>query len=229
MRYVIKTFLAMALFAFCWVAVGYGLNQMLQIGTCASGGPYVSARECPDGIGGLVFALIGGVLGMFVAAGIYLSRGKPPGGAGPPDNAGIIIWFWTGLFWSIAVGAFLGVWGPEANPGPGGKTGGLIVGFMGLVMGAGGLLALNFPAVRGRRNRDGGLSGTMRMAGPAMKLGDSVGVAGSGDDVFERYFGDSTATKDPVERLKSLDQLRRSGAITDSEFETLKAKVLSES
>ena len=45
MRYVIRTFLGMTLFAFCWVAVGYGIYQLLQVGTCASGGPYVSARE----------------------------------------------------------------------------------------------------------------------------------------------------------------------------------------
>ena len=49
MKYVVRTFLGMSLFAFCWVAVGYGIYQMLQIGTCASGGPYVVARECPDG------------------------------------------------------------------------------------------------------------------------------------------------------------------------------------
>jgi len=123
MRYVIRTFLGMTLFAFCWVAVGYGIFQLLQVGTCASGGPYVSARECPDGIGGLVFALSGGVIGMFIAAGIYIGRGTPPGSSRPPDNAGVVIWFWTGLFWALAAGCFLGVWGPEANPGPGGEIG----------------------------------------------------------------------------------------------------------
>ena len=91
----------------------------------------------------LLVSLVVGAVSVFVAAGIYLSRGKPPG-APPPDNAGIVVWFWTGLFWSLAVGCFLGVWGPDANPGPGGETGGLIVGFMGLVMGAGvaGLMAI---------------------------------------------------------------------------------------
>src|SRR5215218_3516379 len=134
MKYVVRTFIAMFGFAFCWVAVGYGINQMLQIGTCASGGPYVVARECPDGTTAIFFALFLGIIGMFVAAGIYLTRGTPPGGP-PPQNAGIILWFWTGLFWSLAIGCFLAVWGPDANPGPGGKEGGLIVGFMGLIFG----------------------------------------------------------------------------------------------
>ena len=85
MKYVIRTFIAMTLFAFCWVAVGYGIFQMLSVGTCASGGPYVVARECPDGIEAVMFALIGGILGLFVASGIYLTRGTPPGG--PPARA----------------------------------------------------------------------------------------------------------------------------------------------
>ena len=47
MKYVVRTFVAMTLFAFCWVAVGYGIFQMLQIGTCASGGPYVVGARVP--------------------------------------------------------------------------------------------------------------------------------------------------------------------------------------
>ncbi|MGH2985698.1 MAG: hypothetical protein ACRDLO_03290 [Solirubrobacterales bacterium] len=150
MRYVIRTALGMGLFAFCWVAIAYGIFQLLAVGTCASGGPYVSARECPDGIERLLFSLMGGIVGLFVAGFIYAGRGAPPRSDRKPQNGALVVWFWTGLFWSLAVGSFLGVWGPEANPGPGGKTGGLIVGFMGLVMGAGGFLALGFG--RGRRD-----------------------------------------------------------------------------
>jgi hypothetical protein len=206
-RYVIRTFIAMTLFAFCWVAVGYGINQLLQVGTCASGGPYVSARPCPEGTVGLMWALTGGVIGMFIAAGIYLSRGsKPPGGAPPPNNAGIVIWFWTGLFWALAVGCFLGVWGPDASPGPGGETGGLIVGFMGLVMGAGGLLALNF-----RRRKK-----------PASTFVNPA---------FTRLAGTATRFSgfaDPASRIETLDRMRKQGTLTDAEFETLKSKIIGE-
>ena len=204
MKYVVRTFLAMALFAFCWVAVGYGINQLLQVGTCASGGPYVVARECPDGIEHLMFALIGGVFGLFVAAGIYLSRGTPPGGP-PPQNAGIIIWFWTGLFWSLAVGCFLGVWGPDANPGPGGKEGGLIVGFMGLIMGAGGLLAVDFN--RRARKPEKRRAMATRLAGAASRFAPAA---------------------NPVDRLDTLDRLRRQGTLTEAEFETLKSRIVRE-
>ncbi|MDX6580897.1 MAG: hypothetical protein QOI10_81 [Solirubrobacterales bacterium] len=204
MRYVIRTFVAMTLFAFCWVAVGYGIFQMLQIGTCASGGPYVSARQCPDGITGLFFAITGGILGLFAAAGIYISRGQPPGSSRPPNRAAVVIWFWTGLFWSLAAASFLAVWGPEANPGPGGKTGGLIVGFMGLVMGAGGLFALNF---RRRPTLSAGLVNTAftRLAGTATRFSGAA---------------------DPVSRIDTLDRLRRQGTLTDAEFEALKSKIV---
>jgi hypothetical protein len=208
MRYVIRTFLGMTLFAFCWVAVGYGIFQMLQIGTCASGGPYVSARECPDGTSAIFFALFGGVVGLFVAAGIYIGRGKPPGSAKAPDNAGVVIWFWTGLFWALAIGSFLGVWGPEANPGPGGETGGLIVGFMGAIMGAGGFLALSFK--RKRRT-----SPTPEALNPAM-----VRMA----QTASRFSG----AANPEDRLETLDRLRQQGTLTDAEFQTLKAKIVEE-
>jgi peptidoglycan/LPS O-acetylase OafA/YrhL len=203
---VIRTFIAMTLFAFCWVAVGYGIFQMLSVGTCASGGPYEIARECPDGIEAVFFSLMGGILGLFVAAGIYLSRGKPPG-APDPQNGGVIVWFWTGLFWALAAGCFLAVWGPEANPGPGGELGGLIVGFMGLIFGAGGLLALKLGDGRKPKRKGILTPAVAKLAGAATPF---------------------TPPDDPVDRLEKLDRLRRQGTLTEAEFETLKARILGE-
>jgi hypothetical protein len=210
MRYVLRTFVGMFLFAFCWVLVGYGIYQMLQIGTCASGGPYVSARQCPDGTEGIFLALAGGIVGLFIAAGIYLTRGTPPGASSPPGNGGIVVWFWTGLFWSLAAGSFLAVWGPDSEPGPGADVGGLIVGFMGLIMGAGGLISLRV----GRRRRrtpwvfSPAVIGAATAAAKAMNVtGDQAPGAG---------------------RIDVLDQLRQTGALTDAEFETLKNKIARE-
>lgn len=205
MRYVIRTLLGMALFAFCWVAIGYSIFQLLQIGTCASGGPYVSARPCPEGVERIMFALLGGIFLLFAAAGIYGGRGAPPGSDRKPENGGIVVWLWTGLFWSLAVGAFLAVWGPEASPGPGGKLGGLIVGFMGLLMGAGGFLAIS---VRRRRT-------------DPQKVRPAVARVA---DTATRFSGAAQS----VDRLSTLDQLRKQGALTDAEFETLKAKIVRE-
>ena len=207
MRYVIRTLLGIGLFAFCWVLIAYGIYQLLQVGTCASGGPYVPARECPDGIERLLFSLMGGVFGLFVAIFIYGGRGAPPGSDRPPANGGVIVWFWTGLFWSLAVGSFLGVWGPDANPGPGGKEGGLIVGFMGVFMGAGGLLALNL-----------GRKVVGRPISPE-KLRPAVAKVAQTASSF-------SGQTNPVDRLDTLDRLRRQGTLTEAEFETLKARIL---
>jgi len=215
MRYVIRTLLGMALFAFCWVAIGYAINQLLQVGTCASGGPYVSARECPDGIERLMFTLIGAIFALFVAGGIYSGRGAPPGTDNKPNNGGVIVWFWTGLFWSLAVGCFLAVWGPEANPGPGGKEGGLIVGFMGLFMGAGGFLGITLGRRPNKRASASGLDSTQQVRPVVSRVAATA----------TRFSG----AAHPVDRLDTLDRLRRQGSLTEAEFQTLKSKIVSES
>ncbi|MEW6583659.1 MAG: hypothetical protein AB1416_12965, partial [Actinomycetota bacterium] len=52
-------------------AFAWGLYNLMEIGTCASGGPYLSARPCPDGSGkyfaavplGIVATVVGGLVG----------------------------------------------------------------------------------------------------------------------------------------------------------------------
>ena len=204
MKYAIRTVLGMGMFAFAWVLVGYSIFQLLQVGTCASGGPYAIARECPGGMERLIFSLLGGVVLLFVAIPVYAGRGAPPGSDREPQNAGLIVWFWTGLFWSLAVGCFLGVWGPDANPGPGGKEGGLIVGFMGLLMGAGGVLAMNLGWTDDKRRK--------KVRPVATRVAQTA----------SRFSGQA----DPGNRIATLDRLRKQGTITDAEFETLKARIV---
>ena len=49
MKYVLKTIIGLTLLVGSIVAVSYDIYQLLQIGTCASGGAYEIARECPEG------------------------------------------------------------------------------------------------------------------------------------------------------------------------------------
>ena len=44
------------------VAVSYAVYQLLQIGTCASGGPYVPARQCPPGTERIALAIPGALI-----------------------------------------------------------------------------------------------------------------------------------------------------------------------
>ena len=203
MRYVLRTFVGFALIACCWVVLGYAIYQLLQIGTCASGGPYEVARQCPDGTARVGLMIPAGVIGLLIGAWIYSGRGSAPGSSRQPRNELLVIWVWTGIFWSIAAGCFLGVWGPDANPGPGGKLGGLIVGFLFVPMGAGGLLALG--SLRGP-SRD-----PQRVRPAAARIAQTAS-----------RFGGAPA----VDRLATLDGLRQRGALTDAEFETLKARIM---
>jgi hypothetical protein len=199
MRYVSRTLIGLGLFAFLWAVTAYAIFQLLQIGTCASGGPYVSARQCPDGTEGVILSLTVAIPLYFVAAVIYATRGPAPGSNRPPNQGLTILWFWTGLFWSLAVGCFLGVWGPDANPGPGGEVGGLIVGFMGLIMGAGGLFFV--PPGRGDKYVPIGRSSPQ----PVVSLPSPVPGLGR-----------------EVDRRATLDRLRSEGAVSDAEYEALK-------
>jgi hypothetical protein len=45
------TLLISAVLLVTLAAMAYGLVGLTETGTCASGGPYVSARECPEGTG----------------------------------------------------------------------------------------------------------------------------------------------------------------------------------
>jgi hypothetical protein len=200
MRYVTRTLLGVGLFAFCWAVTAYAIFQLLSIGTCASGGPYVSARQCPAGTERVMLALVGAIILYFVAAAIYTTRGPAPGSRRDPDVGLTIVWFWTGLFWSLAVGCFLAVWGPEANPGPGATAGGLIVGFMGLIFGIGGLLSVGYLW----RNRDRTLDNPdwSRFAKP--RPPDRAGAFNA---------------------LATLERLRAEGNLDDAEFETLRSRL----
>ncbi len=204
-------------------ALGYAIYQMLQVGTCASGGPYVSARPCPGGTAAMGLTLFAAIIVLLIGAGIWATRGKAPGSDNPPRNDLLIVWVWTGIFWSIALGCFLAVWGPNAHPGPGGKEGALIVGFLFVPMGAGGLIGL----MPGRRKRRSVFGSTL--TAPADSPGE--GAAAKWRSAFSTP-GAATAKagripeSDPVERLERLQKLRDTGTVNEAEFQRLKAEIL---
>jgi hypothetical protein len=206
-RYASRTFIGFVLISFGWVVIAYALYQLLQTGTCASGGPYVSARQCPAGTERLILMIPTGIFAILIGAGFYSGRGKAPGSDRPPNQGLLILWVWTGIFWSIAIGCFLAIWGPDANPPADAKLGGLIVGFIFVPMGAGGLLALN---LRGRKERGAaaalGVPGTQRILKAAVKRMPAT---------------------DPVAKLERLEKLREQGTVTEDEFAKLKQQILS--
>ena len=71
-------------FAFC-------LYEIVKTGTCASGGPYVSARPCPPGTGAYIGGVIGGVFVFLIGGAIFATRGRTATDPGlPPSNDDLI-------------------------------------------------------------------------------------------------------------------------------------------
>jgi len=54
----------------------WGLVEVLHTGSCASGGAYVVARQCPDDIALQVGAIIAGVPVFLLGGWLFASRGR---------------------------------------------------------------------------------------------------------------------------------------------------------
>ncbi len=223
MKYFLRTVIGLGLMVLCATLMAYALYQLLQVGTCASGGPYVSARECPAGTERLAIVFFPAIIGLMIGAALYGGRGTPPGseGGGLRVNAWILLWCL--IFLGLSFAAFWGVWGPDANPGPGGKEGGLIVAFLFVLMGGAALPFL----VRRERSPAEKQAAMERIVGRATpsswKSQISPPSGGFGADVAGLAV---SAGGDTVTKLERLNRLRTEGAITDAEFEQLKADIL---
>jgi hypothetical protein len=227
-KYFLCTVLGAALLAGGCVATAYAVYQLLQVGTCASGGPYAIARECPGGTERLGLAIPVAIIGMLIGLGLLAMRGRAPGSDRDPRPGVGIVLLWSGLFLGIAFACFWGVWGPDANPGPGGKLGGLIVGFLFVPMGIGG--ALMFWTLG--PSTSGGMKSVGMGVGDLWKL-TRAGSAGDVNEVLKAAGATSTARPasgggggDAVSEIERADRLRREGAISDAEFERIKKNAL---
>ena len=227
MRYFLCTLIGLSLIVASCVAIAYAVYQLLQIGTCATGGPYQVARECPGGTERMGLAIPVALITMLIGVGFYAARGRAPGSDRDPRPGLGLVLIWAGIFLGIAFACFWGVWGPDANPGPGGKLGGLIVGFLFVPMGIGGALLFwqLSPSI------SGGVQGLGIGTSDAWKL---TRAAGAGDmaKVMET-FGATVATPPPgsgasgvVSELERLSRLRREGTISEQEFQELKKRAL---
>ncbi len=83
MRYWALYLTGIAIFVACVVTFCLKITALLDTGTCASGGPYVIARECPEGTTLDAMLLTGSIIGLFVAAGFVLAAGDRPNRRGP--------------------------------------------------------------------------------------------------------------------------------------------------
>src|SRR3954451_6529535 len=157
MRWFLCTLFGLGLAVFALACFEYSLFQMLQVGTCASGGPYQSARECPTGIEVYFAGLFGGIIFGLIGTAIWGARGPFPGtvdrstmGAGAMRVGGTGLLAWGVFFTVTGLVALYGAFGTD-DPGPGAKSGGAIVGVVFLLMGVPALIGVVGGAIGGRR------------------------------------------------------------------------------
>lgn len=131
MRGVVRTVIGMLMIAAGVLLAAWALYELIRIGSCASGGPYVSARECPPGTGLKIVAIMGG---------IFLTLG----GAVVVPGAAIAGVAWGLGFTMLGAAFFVGAFGPAAPTDADSSLQwvGALVGGMFVLMGLPGLFAI---------------------------------------------------------------------------------------
>jgi putative oligomerization/nucleic acid binding protein len=192
----------------------WALYHLVRTGTCASGGPYVSARPCPEGTGAKILGLTGAIFALLIGGGIYAARGSR--GHGATLGMGIVLW--SLLFISLATATFVAAFGPANNDDPGARTAAIVLAIVFLPMGILPLIgAVGFGFGRKRLKGKASETGSKypKPAPPQFDLSPPPTAPGApGGDV--------------AARLRKLDELRDSGLLTDDEFQAKKAEILRE-
>jgi hypothetical protein len=248
MGYFVKSVIGAAVFLGCLVLFNVKLVSLLETGTCASGNvPYEIAPgyQCPDNTGTDILLLTGSIFGMLIGAGIFAFRGTSPRGGssrfGGMFGAGTFAW---GLFFTAtgATSLIASLTNEAVKSSNGGELGGIIVGATFLVMGVPALLIALWGLVKSLGGRDerpaaataaaaggGGvmsrMSSGLQQAQAAQQLSSRLPWTGAGG---AGAVGSGGGTGGQIAKLERLQKLREQGALTDTEFEREKAKILAE-
>ena len=246
MGYLVKAPLGLGTFVGGIVLFNVKLVSLLETGTCASGNtPYQISQPCPSGTGTDILLLMAGIFGGLIGAGIFAFRGDPPWDKDRPLNYassfsfGLFAW---GFFFTAtgATSLIASLTNQQIQDSSGGKLGGLIVGGTFLVMGLPVLLYTLWNLVSGIGKRDErpatATAGAGMGGGMMSRMSAGLNQARSAQQLSSRLPWGSTGTSSSggggtggqIAKLERLQKLRESGALTDSEFEREKAKILSE-
>jgi hypothetical protein len=246
MGYLVKAPLGLGMFVGGIALFNVKLVSLLETGTCASGNtPYQISQPCPFGTGTDILLLMAGIFGGLIGAGIFAFRGDPPWDKDRPLNYassfsfGLFAW---GFFFTAtgATSLIASLTNQQIQDSSGGKLGGLIVGGTFLVMGLPVLLYTLWNLVNGIGKRDErpatATAGAGMGGGMMSRMSAGLNQARSAQQLSSRLPWGSTepaataggGTGGQIAKLERLQKLRESGALTDSEFEREKAKILAE-
>ena len=243
MAYLIKAGAGLVLFFGSIVVFNLKLVELLEVGTCASGGPYEISRPCPEGVGTDIVLLTASVFTGLIGAGIFAFRGDPPWGRRRPGGnflgLGAAAW---GIFFTATGATMLYTALANDTVGSDGELGAMITAVTFLLMGAPVLAIVLWSAVRGlggRRDESpatsvsatgalggGGAFGRMRTGMANVESARGIGETMKWGSAGGYGTGGAAASADTIGKIERLQKLRESGAITDVEFEREKAKIL---
>jgi hypothetical protein len=244
MGYPVKAILGAGLFFGGVALFNVKLVELLETGTCASGNvPYEIAPgyQCPDDTGTDILLMAAGIFGGLIGAGLFAFRGEPPWGGGRRRfggmfGAGTFAW---GFFFSAtgATSLIASLTNESIKNSNGGELGGIIVGITFLVMGVSALLISLFGLLKsfgGRDERPDMTAATAPAGGGGMfsRMSAGIGQARAAQQLGSRLpWGSGGGSSGggaggQIAKLERLQKLRESGALTDSEFEREKAKIL---
>jgi hypothetical protein len=189
-----------------------GMRAVMDIGgACAEGGPFVPVQPCPDGVPAL---MIGGIWVGMLAAFAY---GWSSLGAGVPSFVGLL---WPALFMSLGWNFLEYAFNPPFGEGPvwGWLIPGIIFELMGVIP-----LWLLFKTV--------GLTPQSSRVRSVLAPPGAKAVATAIRAVTDARRAASSpptggARPDLVSELERLDALRRSGALSEDEYEKAKRRLL---
>jgi len=224
--------------AFCITLLSQSMRAVEAVGgTCASGGPYQVAHQCPKGVGGtLAIAIIGGL----VFLGLFLFCASDRGRS-------VAMLAWSALFLTLAWNFIdYGVKG-----GSGAGAGFLIPGVLFVLMGAAPLFYVVPNMVKAFRGQDPNESDSpspfLRYAGiastsagapapaPSWPSTSAWGTSSPAASTVASTPAASTATVagtsssgsgDLASELERLASLHRRGELTDTEYEAAKQRAL---
>lgn len=221
-KYWFTSVLGMLVCVVSLVVMTWALYHLVRTGTCASGGPYVSARPCPSDTGTKILGLMGSIFALLIGGGIYAARGNRGHGGG---TLGMGVVLWSLLFISLAVATFVAAYGPANNDAPGAKSAAIILAIVFLPMGIFPLLGTVGFGI-GRKRLKGKVSEAVKRyptpAPPPVDFSPRPVPTGA------TPAAPATLSGDVADRLRKLDELRDSGLLTEEEFAAKKTELLKE-
>lgn len=229
MGYFLRASVGLALFVAGLVVFNMKLQELLDIGTCASGNvPFQITQECPEGTGAAVLLVMLSVFVCIIGGVVFAFRGDPPSGRrrGFSGSFGSTGFLWGAFFTITGVALLVGrPYGEVLDPAtgevggrPDSQLGATITGVTFLIMGVPALLIAVGLILKSRsREPARAAPATAALAAPSLATPPSPVTAPASSAVQDT---------DRIGQLERLQRLRDAGVLTQSEFEIAKTEIL---